>query len=144
MSQVETFLLTHEYEDYDENSKPYLVRSKQPINTPTVDLLIFYVQTISCEIDESYGLSSDEVTDILVEFYEFEMLGQFNLNEIEKELRIAKPWIGRISEPHCTVIDIYHNWEKWVVVYDIIHSVQSFHRDGLKEYLEKLIQKNYK
>lgn len=139
--QIETFLLTHAYEEYQEGKfKPSLVRSKEPINTTEVDLLIFYLQTIAYEIEETFALSSNEVAAILEKFYGFETLGQHFISELEDDMRILDTaWMGYVREPHCTRIDLYSNWERFASIYDVINTSQHFFREGLREYICQLI-----
>lgn len=148
---LESFIISHKYEIYEPNKHmPSLVRAGSPLMNPlTVDLLIFYVQVEAYKIDDSYVLSSADIADILEKFYGFHKLGQVDIQELylAKTVLIEKNdsvWGDRIIEPHHTEIDLLYNWDMYFCkIFNVIETVQLFHRDGLKEYLTKVITEGW-
>ena len=78
--------------------------------------LIAYIQFKFWEIAPDYGLSVQQVRDILIDIYNFAE---------------AEP------TDDCTIIDIFEEWEKHCAAFDIILSIRMFHNDKLHNELVK-------
>ena len=113
------YRFSHAYDH--EPATPVYLESK--VQFHTMEVLVAYLQFECSDIEESFDLGQENLANILVKFFDGKIVTADLLSKSSYE------------------IDLYLNWEEWCSMASIIQEMELFERDGLKDYLRELVEK---
>lgn len=106
------FTLIHTHDRY------FKVHLKTKMDKGVLEMLTAYLQFECSSIDEVFGLSEDQMTEILCKYYDCERL--VACDDTEK-------------------IDVHRAWEMWCSQAEKVQSIPAFKREGIHKELKKYV-----
>lgn len=94
--------------------------------TAVIRLLVAHLQFGASEFSNEYDMSNEDLGMLLSTFYGAEIIQEDQIRKYEQNVPIYS-------------LDLYENWEMHCGMFDEVMGVKAFHREGLKEMLEKLV-----
>ncbi|WP_063562920.1 hypothetical protein [Paenibacillus sp. O199] len=117
--KLKLYYLTHTYDE-----KQSRVWVKAPYDQETFEVICAHIQYECFEIEESYGMSQEDVLKVLENLYECS--GTFSSTKDEKRKAIE--------------VDLYQNWEIYCGLANDIQDIELLKRAEMNETLKDIVK----